>query len=162
MRDELTVAQAAELLSTSGQTIRNYLRSGTLTGRRGSDGRRFLVTRSSVETVLADRGPLDGGRRRKRRGSQLAPDTQAALVGERDELRARVIQLQDAVARLREASDLQRQADVQRAWVVDGLLVALGAAERGDALRRQAVDELEEAVAGAAMPGHPGSLFEDN
>ena len=161
MEDEISVTRAAELLATSGQTIRNYVRSGTLSARRGPNGRRLLVTRASVDTLLAERGPLNGGRRRKSSRVLAELDSEDALVRERDDLRARVIWLGDAVARLREAAPHQQQADAQRAAVVEGLLSAIHAAERADELRRRALAELEEAVAGSMLPGHLGELDDD-
>lgn len=164
MPDEISVSEAAERLATTGQTIRNYLRSGILQGRRGSDGRTLLVSRKSVESLLAQHGPLNGGRRRRARRSTGADGGDAAdreaLARERDDLLARVAWLEDALARLREASNLQRQADTQRAEVIDRLLSAMAAAERADELRRDAHAELEDAIASAAMPGNVGRLDE--
>ena len=156
MTDEIPVSQAAGLLGTSGQTVRNYIRRGLISARR--TGRRFLVDRSSVEALLRQGGP---GSRRRGRQSKVAdpvPDGTEALARERDDLRARVVELQEAVLRLRSAADLQRQADAARRTEIEHLLEALREAERTDELRRRAAAELEEALAGIALPGHAGEI----
>jgi excisionase family DNA binding protein len=51
----LTVSQAAEALSASTQTIRNWIRSGRLRGVRV--GTRFLVPHVEVERMLGDFPP---------------------------------------------------------------------------------------------------------
>ena len=85
-------------------------------------------------------------------------DNTKALARERDDLRVRVVELQEAVLRLRSAAELQRKADAARAAEVERLLEALREAERSDELRRRAAAELEEALAGVALPGHPGEI----
>ena len=156
MADEISVSQAAGLLGTSGQTVRNYIRRGLLSARR--TGRRFLVDRSSVE-ALSRQGVLRSRRRRRRsNGAGPGSDGAEALARERDDLRARVMELQEAVLRLRSAADLQRQADAARGTEIEHLLQALRGAERTDELRRRAAAELEEALAGIALPGHPGEI----
>jgi excisionase family DNA binding protein len=50
----LTVSQAAEALSASGQTIRNWIGSGRLQGVR--IGNRFLIPRAEVEQLRGDVG----------------------------------------------------------------------------------------------------------
>jgi excisionase family DNA binding protein len=157
MPDEISVSETASLLGTSGQTVRNYIRRGLLSARRPG-ARSFLVDRTSVEALLRQGGP---GRRRHRRtvATTLSKDTQK-LAHERDELRVRIVELQEAVLRLRTAADLQRQADATRATEIERLLEALRAAELTDELRRRASAELEEALAGIALPGHPGDIAE--
>jgi excisionase family DNA binding protein len=154
--DEISVSEAAGLLGTSSQTVRNYIRRGLLSARRA--GRRFRVDRSSVEALVRQGGP---GSRRRRRRSKVAgpvPEGAEALARERDDLRARVVELQEAVLRLRRSADLQRQADAARRTEIEHLLQALREAERTDELRRRAAAELEEALAGIAPPGHPGEI----
>lgn len=157
MADEISVSEAAKLLETSGQTVRNYIRQGLLSARRPG-ARAFLVDRSSVEAFLRDR-PLSG-RRRLRQAATVPADSAEELARERDDLRARVVELQEAVLRLRAATDLQRQADAERATEVERLMEALRAADRAGELHRRAAAELEEAVAGMALPGHPGEMGE--
>lgn len=154
--DEISVSEAAQLLGISGQTVRNYIRRGLLRGRQPG-ARSFLVDRTSVDALLRD--GLAGGRRRRRRAS-VAPtrDGAEAIARERDDLRARVAELQEAVLRLRAAADLQRQADSERATEIDRLLGALRAAARVEELRRRAAAELEDALAAIAVPGHPGEI----
>jgi excisionase family DNA binding protein len=154
--DEISVSEAAGLLGTSGQTVRNYIRRGLLSARRPS--RRFLIDRSSVDVLLRQGGP--GSRRRSRRSKVAGPGPDGAetLARERDDLRARVVELQEAVLRLRNAADLKRQADAARGTEIEHLLEALREAERTDELRRRAAAELEEALAGIALPGHPGEI----
>jgi excisionase family DNA binding protein len=48
----LTVSQAAEALSASSQTIRNWIRGDRLQGVR--IGNRFLIPRAEVERVRGD------------------------------------------------------------------------------------------------------------
>jgi excisionase family DNA binding protein len=154
--DEISVSEAAGLLETTGQTVRNYIHRGLLSARR--PGRRFRVDRSSVDALLRE-GGLDSRRRRRR--SKVAgpvPEGAEALARERDDLRARVVELQEAVLRLRSAADLQRQADAARGMEIERLLEALREAERSDELRRNAAAELEEALAGIALPAHPGEI----
>jgi excisionase family DNA binding protein len=172
--DELTVSEAAIELGTSRQSILNFLGDGTLSGAKTSSGI-WRIRRQSVDRFLKQYGRLNGGRRRKSAATLLDEeardlrdqleqlttlsgdgDTVPRLLAERDELRGQVAVLEDSLARLREASELQRRADAERARVIDGLLSALGAAERADALRRQAVEVLEDGVAASLMPRHPG------
>jgi excisionase family DNA binding protein len=157
MADEISVSEAAELLETSGQTVRNYIRRGLLSARRPG-ARAFLVDRSSVQALLRDR-PLSG-RRRLRQAATVPGDGGGELARERDDLRARVVELQEAVLRLREAADLQRRADAERVEEVERLMDALRAADRAGALHRRAAAELEDAIAGLTLPGHPGEIAE--
>jgi excisionase family DNA binding protein len=154
--DEISVSEAAVLLETSGQTVRNYIRRGLLSARQPG-ARSFLIDRSSVEALLRD-GMLPGRGRRRRTSAVPSLDGAEALERERDDLRARVVELQEAVLRLRAAADLQRQADRARATQVNHLLDALRAAERADELRSGAAAELENALAAMAVPGHPGEI----
>lgn len=156
MADEISVSEAAGLLGTSGQTVRNYIRGGLLSARR--PGRRFVVDRSSVEAVVRQGGLVSRGRRRPSKIPGPVPDGAEALACERDDLRARVVELQETVLRLRSAADLQRQADAARGTEIEHLLEALRETERTDELRRRAAAELEEARAGRALPGHLGEI----
>jgi chromosome segregation ATPase len=174
MSDELTVSEAAQALGTSGQTIRTLLGDGTLTGRRGPRNA-WLVDRVSVASFLGTRGPLNGQRRRKSRAAELedevnrlraevdrltvavnATGSGAAALQERDALRARVVELEDGLAQMRDAAELQRRAETERSELVDHLLAAVASADRADALRREAVEKLEDALARTRVPGHPG------
>lgn len=156
MADEISVSEAAKLLDASGQTVRNYIRQGLLSARRPG-ARAFVVDRSSVDAVLRKR-QLRG--RRRQTVAAVPVDGTQRLAQERDDLRARVVELQETVLRLRAAADLQRRADAERATEVEHLIEALRASERAGELHRRATTELEEAVAGAALPGHPGELTE--
>lgn len=169
----MTVGEAAEALGTSAQTIRNLLGDRTLTGRR-SQRNWWIVDRCSVDAFLQTHGRLDGKRRRKSQAAALQieierlrseVDRLAAVAGassgdlpgvsrERDDLRSRVVALEDSLAQMREAADLQRRAEIERSALVGHLLSAVASADRADALRRQAVEELEAALARAAIPGH--------
>lgn len=157
MSDEISVREAAELLQVSGQTVRNYIREGSLTARRPG-ARAYLVTRASVEGLIRDQ-PLPGRRRGRRAAAASSADLEA-LARERDDLRARVIELQEAVLRLRGVTDLHRRADAERAAEVDHLMEALRAGERVGELHRQAAAELEDALGGFVVPGHLGQLGE--
>jgi excisionase family DNA binding protein len=63
--DDLTVAEAADALGTSPQTVRRLLRDGELRGRRPPWGNRFVwvPSRKGVDEFLSQNGRLDGRRR---------------------------------------------------------------------------------------------------
>src|SRR3954447_5352887 len=67
MPDDLTVAEAADALGTSPQTVRKLLRDGELGGRRQPWGSRFVwvPSRKGVREFLSEHGRLDGRRRRR-------------------------------------------------------------------------------------------------
>lgn len=176
MADELTVSEAAAELDTSVQTIRNYLRSGTLRGSQNPKTGAWRVRRASVDAFLAEHGRLEGGRRRKSAVAALEADVRrltahvdelagalsgdrgiAELIGERDDLRGRVAALEDALAKMREAAELRRKAEVERAQIVTQLLAALAAADRVDGLHRRTLESLEDGLVGSLMPRYPGS-----
>lgn len=172
MADELTVSQAAKELGTSRQSILNFLSDGALHGKKSPRGV-WQISRQSVDRFLKQFGRLDGGRRRKSATSALheevrrlrdqlqqvaaaaGGDAVPRLLAERDALRTRVAVLEESLARLREALELQRAVDTERAQVVESLVHALGAAERAEALRRQALESLEDGLAANLMPSHP-------
>src|SRR5581483_1751341 len=57
-RELLTVSQAAEALSATAQSIRNWIRAGRLSAVR--IGNRFLIPREEVERLLGDVSPARG------------------------------------------------------------------------------------------------------
>jgi uncharacterized protein len=65
MRGDLTVAEAADALGTSAQTVRTLLRKGELLGRKQAWGARYVwvVSQDGLDTFLAEFGRLDGRRR---------------------------------------------------------------------------------------------------
>lgn len=93
-----------------------------------------------------------------RRGQVDALFDHEDVARERDDLRAAVVSLQQAVARMRAAAELHQAAERERSVVIEHLQAALAASERADELRRNAYAELEEAVSAATFPGHPGEL----
>ena len=64
---DLSVAEAAEALGTSPQTIRALLRKGDLRGRKRAWGTRYVwvPSRQGVDEFLSEHGRLDGHRRRR-------------------------------------------------------------------------------------------------
>jgi excisionase family DNA binding protein len=81
MLDDLTVAEAAEALGTSKQTVRTLLRTGELQGRREPWGRRYVwvLSRKGVDDFLSQNGRLDGRRRQQTRTVQTLDDTATAV-----------------------------------------------------------------------------------
>jgi hypothetical protein len=81
MLDDLTVAQAAEALGTSRQTVRTLLRTGELQGRREPWGRRYVwvPSRKGVDDFLSQNGRLDGRRRQPSRTVQTPDETVTAV-----------------------------------------------------------------------------------
>jgi predicted ArsR family transcriptional regulator len=181
VEDVVSVAEAAQALGTTPPTVRKLLGAGTLTGEKEAHRSRFhwKVHGKSVERFLSEHGSFPGGlgappriaavqravdrlEERVNALGELRGEEEAAgptaLASERDDLRARVIVLEDALARMNQAAELQRAADAERSLVVEHLLAANSASERADALRRQTVAMLEEALAGFSRPGHAGSI----
>jgi hypothetical protein len=175
MTDGVSTAEAARLLSTTPPTVRGLLESGDLHGRKINRGSRFawVIEEGSIHRYIAEHGKFTGERRAaKSRVAELehevaairsvidadAPPARGSTQRERDDLRATVVTLRDALARTRNVADLQKQADDARAQVVEHLIAAVSASERADALRRDAVAEMEDAVAAVAQAGHLGDL----
>jgi hypothetical protein len=77
---------------------------------------------------------------------------------ERDELRVRVIDLEETVRRLGQVRELDGQVATLRAEEVRHLLDAIRAGTRIEALQREMVAALDEALAGFTRPGHLGQL----
>src|SRR3954469_11827939 len=77
MSDDLTVAEAADALGTSPQTVRRLLRDGELRGRRQPWGNRFVwvPSREGVSEFLSQNGRLDGRRRRPAANGELRGST---------------------------------------------------------------------------------------
>ncbi len=69
MRAALTVAETAEALGTSPQTVRTLLRKGELRGDKREWGSRYVweVSHEAVDEFIAEFGRLDGRRRPPRR-----------------------------------------------------------------------------------------------
>ena len=180
MAGHLTTAEAARRLDVSKPTVRALLGAGSLRGLQVPHGSRsyWQVEEESVTELLVS-GPHQ--RRQTRAPTRLerveaevtalrqtvdslagwttpAPGNPTSSERERDKLRVRVVNLEEALARLTTASELQRQADLARATVVEHLLAALTGGEQVDALRRQAAENPEEALATFRRPGHIGEL----
>ncbi len=168
MADGMSAADAAATLGTTAVTVRKLCEQGRLAGTKepwGDSRFRWVIDPKSVEK-LARKGGL---RRPKRLDDRLAaveadvaalkggvvPSDQQIAV-ERDDLRARVVTLEEALVRMRAASELQREAADARANVVSHLLAAAAANESAEDLYRRALGELEEALASTTRPGHPG------
>ena len=82
--EELTVAEAAERLGTSPQTVRSLLRKGELSGRKRDWGSRYVwvVSREGLDEFLAAYGRLDGRRRGAPMVATPAPGSFDALFDE--------------------------------------------------------------------------------
>lgn len=176
MSDDISTADAARRLNTTPPTVRRLLERGDLTGRQEARGGRFSwrVSEASLEKYLDAHGPFAGRRRGASRlgeledevrqlrdllsGTGARPGRAATSQQELDDLRAEAMSLRDAMARLRTAAELQRQADKERARTIQHLLEAASAAERADALRRNAIAELEDGLAAMTQAPHPGGL----
>ncbi len=175
MPDTVSPDEAAQRLGTTAPTVRLMWDRGELTGHQAQHGARtwLRIHVSSINAYLAAHGKfkrsgqipsaIEEELRELRELIAGSDDVdrrsgQGGIARERDDLRARVISLQDALARMRAAAELHRAAERERSAVVDHLQAALAASERADELRRNAYAELEEAVSGAMFPGHPGEL----
>lgn len=177
----LKTKEAARRLGTSTTTVNALLSKQRLTGVQQARGSRFSweVDADSVERFLAEHGRYDAQPRRQTRLTALEAELSSlrhavqALLAEgqppryerlsevervRDDLQARMVNLEDALTRAHAVAELQSQADAERAAVIEHLLSAAAANERADALRRQALNDLQEALAGFTRPGYPGQI----
>jgi excisionase family DNA binding protein len=179
MADGVSTTDAAERLGTTRPTIRSLLERGVLAGTqmpRGGKRTAWIVDSDSLDEFVARHGRFDQ-KTQQRTGPRLAKleaDVAAlrailseasiggpgferdAIARERDDLRARVVTLEEALARSRTAAELQRRAEAARAQSVEHLLAAVAAGERADALRREALAEMDDAVAAASRVGYLG------
>jgi hypothetical protein len=177
---DVQTGEAAKRLGTTTQNVGNLIAKNMLKAKKLKRGKRFLwlVDEASLERLLREHGRFDKRRRSespasrlKRVEAELASLRRAfdeagldvsgasdAVARERDDLRAEVSTLREALARSREAAELQRDADAERASIIEHLAAAAAASERADTLRRRAFHELEDALAGALGPGHAGDL----
>ncbi|HUB39889.1 MAG TPA: helix-turn-helix domain-containing protein [Streptosporangiaceae bacterium] len=171
MATGVTTGEAARRLGTTRQTVLNKIKSGQLVARQehGANSR-WLVEEESLQRYEMDPGHR-GGRRASAAGEIPALESRVAALelvlgarlsgtADRDlewaDLRAQVVGLQEALIRTRAAGELQERIANERAEVAKHLSAALVAAQRADALQRQVIDELHEAVGSFARPGHSG------
>jgi len=179
----VSTGEAMRLLGTSRPTIISLIEHGHLRAGRVQRGKRFAwrIEAESLQAYVAAHGRFDG--RRPSTSSRLTllerevADLRAAVRGmttraeadrgpgdearredDSDDLRARVVALEEALARVRNVAELQRQADKHRSEMVNYLLIATAANEKADQSRQLAISELEEALAGFTQPGHLGDI----
>lgn len=184
MSRSVTASEAARLLGTSKPTVIALIANGHLQATRQPRGKLSIwrIDERSVKRWLHEHGRYDeqsrGGRSRlaKLEAEVLALREEVRVIAsaapptegvnrttskegrERDDLRAHVVSLEEALARVHLVAELQRDADVERAAVIGRLLEAVAAGERADALRRRAVTELEDALAAFSRPGHAAEI----
>jgi len=176
MSDTVLTGEAAARLGTTAPTVRSLIERGLLTGRQEQRGARFvwLVEVSSIDAYLREHGEFTRRRGQSRLGKLEAEVTALrAAIGaqdpvppalnsfadaerERDDLRATIVMLREMLVRAHSVAELQCEAEAERAVMIEHLQAAAGSGERADALRRQAVSELQEALAAASRPGHLG------
>lgn len=169
---ELTTDEAALVIGATPPTVRSLIESGRLTARRVPWGSRFKwrISKTSVDEYITTHGRRDDSYGRttgridvlERKVAELAagltPARSDTAATEQDDLRARVVALEESLMRAREVAELQAAADRERAEVVRLLLDAVRAAERADDRRRKAIATLGEALGGYERPGHLGQL----
>jgi excisionase family DNA binding protein len=180
MADGVSTTEAARRLQTTGPTVRSLIERGSLRAERQKRGTRFswLIEKESLDRFLAEHGAFHRARPAGMTVGQLAAEVRdlresvaalggaplpeasdiAAITGERDALRVEVTNLREALLRMRAVAALQRDADAERARVGELVLAATAAAERADALRRQALEQLDEALATVFRPGNAGDI----
>lgn len=182
MQDGISTAEAANRLGTSEPTVRRMLESRELVGEREEVGKKFRwrIDPDSVTEYLASNGRFLGGRRKRpnrlseverklnvlservdeiaSEGNDKARQKAGRVLEERDDLRAKVVSLTESLVRMRSVSERQAEADSERALVLEHLSAAISAAERADKLRRDAIEDLHEALGDATRVGHVGGL----
>ena len=185
MARTVTTGRAAALLGTTRPTVVGLVERGDLPASKEQRGSRFCwqIDEDGLHRFLDTHGRYDDVRRRPGK-SKLArleasvaelrdevrlltgaevEETDAVvrkrLERERDDLRARIVGLEEALARAHSAGELQRQADAERASAVGHLLEAAAASERADSLRRRALLELHEAIGEFFRLGHAAEIY---
>jgi DNA-binding transcriptional MerR regulator len=174
-----TTGEAAKRLAVTAPTVRAWLEKGILVGTKEPRGSRprWDVDSQSLDLLVAQR--LQGTQDRHARGSRfekierelsdirrtlgrlLLDDYRSGTeTGEEtnDDLRAHLVNLEEALVRSRAVADLQREADTERALVIDHLLTAIASGERADAITRRALAEQQEATAAFTRLGHVGDI----
>lgn len=172
--NELTTEAAAQLLGVTKPTVRKMVEHGQLRARKESRGSRFrwLIEEESVQAAQPHRlsprafrmAKLEAEVAELRELVRSSPGNTAqdkrrpSPRDEVEDLRADVVGLREALAKVRIAAEHQRMADAARAEVVRLLLEAFTAAERADEHRRDAGEEYEAALAEFDRPGHIGHM----
>lgn len=179
MTSVLTVKETAARLGATKPTVGALIRGGTLQATKQARGSlfRWLVDAQSVESFLNKHGRYDDETLHAAKPSLKSMEQRVSVLeqlvrpaGSRDavtttrtreleDARARIVNLEEALARSRVAAELQTEADGARAEVIQHLLAATAAAERVDGLRRRATAELDEALQAFTRPGHAGDLI---
>jgi len=178
----VSTSEAMRLLGTSRPTVISLIEHGHLRAGRVQRGNRFAwrIEADSVQTYVAAHGRYDEPRpsrnsrltllerevaelRTAVRGMTTSGDAdrrtgQSGLAENSDDLRARVVALEEALARMRNVAEHQRQADAHRGEMINHLLSATAANEKADKSRLLAISELEETLAGFTQPGHLGDI----
>lgn len=172
-------SQAAARLGTTVPTVGKLIRQGKLSARqepRGQLGRfRWRIDSSSIDKYLAAHGRYDQATTSRR--VQLATvvarveELEAQIreicgrspVGEPQgsdlaDARARIVTLEDALARTQAAADLHHDIDRAHAELVGHLMEALKASTAVDGLRGQVEDQLRETLSTLLTPGHVWSF----
>lgn len=183
MSRDVSAGEAAQLLGTSKPTVVALIAKSHLQATKEPRGKLSIwrIDEGSVQRWLAEHGRYDtqdrqGRSRLARLEAQVSAlreevrslshtdksagdaNLMSATEHERDDLRARVVSLEEALVRARIVAELQRDADAERAAVVGGLLEAAAASERADALRRRALREQEEGLAAQTRPGNAAGI----
>jgi excisionase family DNA binding protein len=178
----LTTKEVADRLGTTKPTVRSLIEAETLLARKETRGSSFQwrIDKASVNSFLAAHGRYDERVRitgptlktidarlsaLEDEVHQLSSPQLSTTVGDQsttsrqiDDARARIVDLEEALARSHFSAELQHEADDSRTEVIEHLLAAVAAAEHADGLRRRGYAELDEALQGFTLPGHAGEL----
>lgn len=168
-------AEAASRLGTTVPTIHALIRDGQLKARQqlwGESGRfRWRIDSASVDKHLKVHGRYDQPAQKRltladRVGRledqvrQLLQSPDPRTTGDRDlaDARARIVNLEEALARADAATDLRQHAETTRSELVAHLTAALKAATSVDNLQRQVESQLQETIRALLGPGHVWGL----
>lgn len=163
-------------------TIHALIRNGKLKAEqvpRGDGGRfRWQIDSASVDKHLRVHGRYDKPAQKRvsltvishRMGEleaqvhELLGQNVPGVTGGRDlaDARARIVNLEETLARADAATDLRQRADSARSELVAHLMAALEAAAEGDELQRQVELQLRETIRALLGPGHAWGLTSTN
>lgn len=151
--------------------MRSLIERGELAAVRKARGSRFSwrIDEASVATFLQRHGPyeargvrsgavLDRLERLEALREELRTQAPSSSTTETEDLRTRVVALEEHFAVSLDVADLQRRADDERAQVIAQLVEALATAERADALRRAALDRLASLASSLVQPSSARGL----